>query len=60
MNTYIKGRESYYDDLHNKNLPVFKELSKKLLKGLLKIIDIRIDEPEFGHRRVIIFFHEEE
>lgn len=59
MNTYIKGKEAYYDDLHQKNLPAFKKLVQKMLKGVLKIISIQVDEPEFGHRRVIIFFHED-
>lgn len=58
MTTYTKGQEAYYEELHQKNFPIFKELAGKMMKGILKIVDIRVDEPEFGHRRVIIYFHD--
>lgn len=50
----------YYEQLHKKNLKSFTEISKKIVKGIFKIIDIRIDEPDFGHRRIVIFLHEED
>lgn len=53
-------REDYYDQQHKKQLPTFKELSKKILSRVLKLIDIRVDQEQFGHIRVTIFLHEEE
>lgn len=53
-------REDYYERLHEKHLPALKELMGRMVKGFLKIIDIRIDEPQFGSRRVIIYFHDTE
>jgi hypothetical protein len=56
----IMKREDYYDNLHRKHLPAFKELIGRMVKGVLKIIDIRIDAPQFGSTRVIIYFHDTE
>jgi hypothetical protein len=53
-------RNDYYNEQHKKNLKTFWELAKRISKGFLKIMDIRIDEPEFGHQRVVIFLHDEE
>lgn len=53
-------RNDYYDSLHEKNLKAFWNLAKMISKGILKIMDIRIEEPEFGHQRVVIFLHEDE
>lgn len=54
-------RNDYYDKLHKKNLPAFKELIRRIINSrILKIIDIRIDKPDFGHQRVTIFLHSEE
>jgi hypothetical protein len=56
----IMKRDDYYEGLHKKHLPALKELLARMVKGVLKIIDIRIDEPQFGHRRVTIYFHDTE
>ena len=58
MTSYRKGQEAYYQDEHEKNLPAFKTMVQKIIGGIWKIVSIRIDEPQFGHRRVVIFFHD--
>jgi hypothetical protein len=60
MQTKDGLRTDYYDRTHKKNLPSFIELGRRISKGILKIIDIRIDEPQFGHRRVVIMLHDAE
>lgn len=52
-------RDDVYERWHKKNLKVFLEMSKKIKWGLWKIISIQVDEPEFGHRRVVIMIHDE-
>jgi hypothetical protein len=60
MHTKSGTRFDYYNRMHEKHLPSFKNLSMRIIKGLLKIVDIRIDEPQFGHTRVTIFLHDTE
>lgn len=58
MTPYKKGQEAYYQDEHEKNLPTFKTVVRNMINGKWKIINIHIEEPQFGHRRVMIFFHD--
>lgn len=53
-------RNDFYERQHRKNIKAFVELGKRIAQGLFKIVSIQIDNPDFGHRRVIIFLHEEE
>ena len=53
-------RDDFYERQHQKNLPTFKELGARIMQGLLKIIDIRIERPEIGHATIVILFHEVE
>lgn len=55
-----KTRDEFYEKQHQKNLKAFIELGKRISKGLLKIISIQVDEPQFGHQRIIIMVHGEE
>lgn len=50
----------FYERQHEKNIKAFKELASRITRGILKIISIQIDEPQFGHRRVIILIHDDE
>jgi hypothetical protein len=51
-------RDEWHDREHQKNLRTFKELALRIVKGALKIMSITIDKPQFGHTRVVIFFHD--
>lgn len=53
-------RDDIYKRWHEKNLGTFLELARRIKRGMFQIISIQIDEPEFGHRRVIIMIHDKE
>lgn len=53
-------RSDFYEDLHKKNLKAFENLVFMITKGVLRIVDIRIERPEFGNQIVVISLHEEE
>lgn len=53
-------RDKWQEKQHQKNLGIFKELAIRIGRGLLKIASITIDEPEFGHTRIVIFVQEGE
>lgn len=53
-------RDDFYEKMHKQNIGAFVELGKRIAKGLLKIVSIQIDEPDFGHQRVVILLHEKE
>lgn len=53
-------RDEWTQKQHKRNLGVFKELAIRIGKGLLRIASITIDEPEFGHTRIVIFVEERE
>lgn len=55
-----KTRDEFYEKQHQKNLKAFIELGKRISKGLFKIVSIQIEEPQFGHRRIIIMIHDVE
>jgi hypothetical protein len=54
----IMKRDEWHDREHQRNLRTFKELALRIVKGALKIMSITIDKPQFGHTRVVIFFHD--
>lgn len=53
-------RDDFYERQHKKNIKTFKELVSRITRGFFKIISIQIDEPQFGHRRVVILIHDAE
>ena len=53
-------RDKFYENLHRKNIRTFTELAKLIVRGLLQIVSISVDEPQFGHRRVVILLHDVE
>jgi hypothetical protein len=53
-------RDEWADREHKKNLETFKQLAIRIGRGLLKIMSIQIDEPQFGHIRVVIFVKDTE
>lgn len=54
------NRDDFYQQQHLRNIKAFKELVNKVTRGFFKIISIQIDEPQFGHRRVVILIHDDE
>jgi hypothetical protein len=53
-------RDEWTDRQHKKNLEAFKQLAIRIGRGLLKIMSIPIDEPQFGRIRVTIYIKDTE
>lgn len=54
------SRADFYVKTHQRNLPTFLELVRRIMTGVLKLVEIRVDGTKPGAKQIIIFVHEEE